>query len=72
MTISSFSYFTAYDIGEYLTPHQKLPIYKYPYNLYKETIIGQKSDVIISTEYSSTEKIDYYKQNIQSDEALTR
>ena len=72
MTINSFSYFTAYDIGEYLTLHQKLSIYKYPYNLYKETIIGQKSDVIISTEYRSTEKLGYYKQNIQSDEALTR
>ena len=62
MTISSFSYFTAYDIGEYLTPHQKLPIYKYPYNLYKETIIGQKSDVIISTEYISTEKLAIIKK----------
>lgn len=61
MTISSFSYFTAYDIGEYLTPHQKLPIYKYPYNLHKSAIIGQKYDVTISTEYSSTEKIGYYK-----------
>ncbi|MGZ5511335.1 MAG: hypothetical protein ACXWFC_12815 [Nitrososphaeraceae archaeon] len=72
MTISSFSYFTAYDISEYLTPYQKLPIYKYPYNLYKETIIGQKSDVIISTEYISTEKIGFSQQNFLSDGALTR
>ncbi len=40
MTISSFSYFTAYDIGKYLTPYQKLPIYIYPYNLHKNAIIG--------------------------------
>ena len=65
MTISSFSYFTSYDIRKYLTPYQKLPIYNYPYNLHKNAIIGQKSDVIISTEYISTEKIGYYKQNIE-------
>lgn len=72
MTISSFSYFTAYDIGKYLTPYQKLPIYNYPYNLQKNAIIGQKSDVIISTEYSSTEKIGFSQQNFLSDGALTR
>ncbi len=59
MTISSFSYFTAYDIGKYLTPYQKLPIYNYPYNLQKNAIIGQKSDVTISTEYIPTEKIGF-------------
>ena len=57
MTISSFSYFTAYDIGKYLTPYQKIPMYNYPYNLHKNAIIGQKSDVMISTEYISTEKL---------------
>ena len=71
MTISSFSYFTAYDIGKYLTPYQKLPIYNYPYNLHKSAIIGQKSDVIISTEYISTEKLAIINK-ILSDEALTR
>lgn len=71
MTISSFSYFTAYDIGKYLTPYQKLPIYNYPYNLQKNAIIGQKSDVIISTEYISTEKLAIINK-ILSDEALTR
>ncbi len=71
MTISSFSYFTAYDISEYLTPYQKLPIYNYPYNLQKNAIIGQKSDVIISTEYISTEKLAIINK-ILSDEALTR
>ncbi|MGZ5548236.1 MAG: hypothetical protein ACXWFZ_09835 [Nitrososphaeraceae archaeon] len=70
--ISSFSYFTAYDIGEYLTPYQKLPIYNYPYNLQKNAIIEQKYDVTISTKYSSTEKIGLYQQNFLSDEALTR
>ena len=71
MTISSFSYFTVYDIGKYLTPYQKLPIYNYPYNLQKNAIIGQKSDVIISTEYISTEKLAIINK-ILSDEALTR
>ncbi len=65
MTISSFSYFTAYDIGKYLTPYQKLPIYNYPYNLQKNAIIGQKSDVIISTEYISTEKLAIINKNIE-------
>lgn len=65
MTISSFSYFTAYDIGKYLTPYQKLPIYNYPYNLHKSAIIGQKSDVIISTEYISTEKLAIINKNIE-------
>ena len=65
MTISSFSYFTAYGIGKYLTPYQKLPIYNYPYNLQKNAIIGQKSDVIISTEYSSTEKLAIINKNIE-------
>jgi len=65
MRISSFSYFTAYDIGKYLTPYQKLPIYNYPYNLQKNAIIGQKSDVIISTEYSSTEKLAIINKNIE-------
>ena len=71
MTISSFSYLTAYDTGKYLTPYQKLPIYNYPYNLHKSAIIGQKSDVIISTEYISTEKLAIINK-ILSDEALTR
>ncbi|MGZ5491164.1 MAG: hypothetical protein ACXW0J_06185 [Nitrososphaeraceae archaeon] len=71
MTISSFSYFTAYDIGKYLTQYQKLPIYNYPYNLHKSAIIEQKSDVIISTEYISTEKLAIINK-ILSDEALTR
>lgn len=71
MMISSFSYFTAYDIGKYLTPYQKLPIYNYPYNLQKNAIIGEKSDVIISTEYISTEKLAIINK-ILSDEALTR
>ena len=62
MTINSFLYFTAYDISEYLTPYQKLPIYNYPYNLHKSAIIGQKSDVIISTEYISTEKLAIIKK----------
>lgn len=65
MTISSFSYFTSYDIRKYLTPYQKLPIYNYPYNLQKNAIIGQKSDVIISTEYSSTEKLAIINKNIE-------
>ena len=71
MTISSFSYFTAYDIGNYLTPSQNLHIYNYPYNLYKNAIIGQKSDVIISTEYTCTEKLAIINK-ILSEEALTR
>ena len=71
MMISSFSYFTAYDIGEYLTPYQKLPIYNYPYNLQKNAIIGQKSDVTISTEYIPTEKLAIIIK-ILSDEVLTR
>jgi hypothetical protein len=71
MMIGSFAYFTAYDIGEYLTPYQKLPIYNYPYNLQKNAIIGPKSDVTISTEYIPTEKYDIIIK-ILSDEALTR
>ncbi len=71
MTISSFSFFTVYDNGEYLTPYQKLPIYNHPY-LHKNAIIGQKYVVIISTEYISTEQIGFYKQNFQSYEALSK
>jgi hypothetical protein len=73
MTIISFSYFSAYDIGEYLTQYQKLHIYNHPYNLHKDALIWQTYDVSISTEYRSTiEKIGFYKQNFQSDEALSK
>ena len=45
------------DVTEYLIPHQKLPIDKYPYLLYKNTIIWQKYDVISSIKYRCPEKL---------------
>lgn len=44
------------DVIEYLIPHQKLYIDKYPYLLYKNTIIWQKDDVII-IKYRCPEKL---------------